>query len=58
MYIWILCSAEDEYDIAELTVVGQAFLYHQIRCIMSILCLIGLGKENADVRIICLYFNF
>lgn len=42
-------SGGEAYDIAELTVVGQAYLYHQIRCIVSLLCLIGFGKEDPQV---------
>ncbi|KFM71666.1 tRNA pseudouridine(38/39) synthase, partial [Stegodyphus mimosarum] len=37
------------YDIIELTVVGQAFLWHQIRCIISVLFLIGQGKEDCQI---------
>jgi tRNA pseudouridine38/39 synthase len=33
----------------ELTLVGQAYLWHQVRCIMGILLLIGQGKEKAEV---------
>ncbi|XP_055924234.1 tRNA pseudouridine(38/39) synthase-like isoform X2 [Argiope bruennichi] len=37
------------YQLAELTVVGQAFLWHQIRCIVSLLFFIGQGKEECSV---------
>ncbi|KAH9504417.1 tRNA pseudouridine synthase 3 [Bulinus truncatus] len=37
------------YSMCELTVVGQAFLWHQIRCIVSVLFLIGQGKEDLMV---------
>lgn len=37
------------YDMCELTLVGQAFLWHQVRCIMGILLLIGQGKEKTEV---------
>ena len=33
----------------ELTVVGQAFLWHQIRCIVAVLFLIGQRKEQPQV---------
>lgn len=33
----------------ELTIEGSGFLWHQIRCIMSILLLVGQGKEHPDV---------
>ncbi|GFY51783.1 hypothetical protein TNIN_16801 [Trichonephila inaurata madagascariensis] len=42
-------SDERAYQLAELTVVGQAFLWHQIRCIVSLLFLIGQGKEDCNV---------
>ena len=32
-----------------LTVVGQAFLWHQIRCIVAVLFLIAQGKESVEV---------
>lgn len=48
----------DAYDMAELTVAATAFLYHEIRCIVSILYLIGLGKEDITVSIIYMHFNF
>ena len=37
------------YDMAELTVDGKAFLWHQIRCIVAILLLIGQNKEDPQV---------
>ena len=42
---------EDEgpYDMCELTVKGKAFLWHQIRCIVSVLFRVGEGKEVPDV---------
>lgn len=33
----------------ELTIKGQAFLWHQIRCIIAVLFLIGENKEQPDV---------
>ncbi|XP_050414475.1 tRNA pseudouridine(38/39) synthase [Patella vulgata] len=48
--IRILDSNENGYQMCEFTVVGQAFLWHQIRCIVAILFYIGQGKE--DPRII------
>lgn len=36
------------YRFFQVTITGQAFLYHQIRCIMSILFLIGSGKEKPE----------
>ena len=37
------------YDICELVITSQAFLWHQIRCLMGILLLIGQGKEEPEV---------
>ena len=37
------------YSFFEVIIVGQAFLYHQIRCIMTVLFLIGSGKERPDI---------
>ena len=37
------------FDMCQLTVVGQAFLWHQIRCIVAVLFLIGQGKEEPGV---------
>nr|CAD7452153.1 unnamed protein product [Timema tahoe] len=37
------------YDMCVLTLVGHAFLWHQVRCIMGLLLLVGQGKEEADV---------
>jgi len=36
-------------DMCHIEIVGQAFLWHQIRCIMSILFHIGRGQEKSDV---------
>jgi len=36
--IWV-CTLFPAYDMCELTLVGQAFLWHQVRCIMGILLL-------------------
>jgi len=37
------------YDMYVLTILGQAFLWHQIRCIVAILLLVGEGKESPDI---------
>ena len=39
----------DGYEMCELTIVGQAFLWHQIRCIVSILFLVGQQREPPAV---------
>ncbi|KAK5643256.1 hypothetical protein RI129_007101 [Pyrocoelia pectoralis] len=40
----------EEYSMYVLTIQGQAFLWHQIRCIMGVLLLIG--QENEDPSIV------
>ena len=35
----------------ELTITGLAFLWHQIRCIVTILFLVGQGNEKPQVSI-------
>ncbi|GFO26242.1 tRNA pseudouridine synthase [Plakobranchus ocellatus] len=47
--ITALDNVTDGYSMCELTVVGQAFLWHQIRCIVAVLFLIGQGKEDEEV---------
>lgn len=47
-------SEEDEFpsssrDMCHIEIVGQAFLWHQIRCIMSILFHIGRGQESPEL---------
>lgn len=37
------------YSFYEVEIVGQAFLYHQIRCIMTVIFLVGSGKESPSV---------
>ncbi|XP_054012629.1 tRNA pseudouridine(38/39) synthase [Hylaeus anthracinus] len=39
------------YDICELIITSQAFLWHQIRCLMGLLLLIGQGKEEPQVML-------
>jgi tRNA pseudouridine38/39 synthase len=38
-----------EYGVCYLQIVGQAFLWHQIRCIAHILFLVGQGLESPDI---------
>jgi len=40
---------ESAYDMCEVNFVGKAYLWHQIRCIMAVLFLIGEGKEKPEV---------
>lgn len=42
-------NTDDSYEICELTITGQAFLWHQIRCIVAVLFLIGQGRENPSI---------
>ena len=42
-------DAESAYDICRLRIVGKAYLWHQIRLIVSVLFLIGEGKEEPGV---------
>ncbi|PVD36686.1 hypothetical protein C0Q70_03672 [Pomacea canaliculata] len=45
----VLDEVENGYRMCELVVVGQAFLWHQIRCIVAILFLIAQGKEELEI---------
>ena len=42
-------NADDGYEMCELTITGQAFLWHQIRCIVAILFLVGQGVEKPSI---------
>ncbi|RLU25664.1 hypothetical protein DMN91_001821, partial [Ooceraea biroi] len=37
------------YDMCKLEITSQAFLWHQIRCLMGILLLVGQGKEEPEI---------
>lgn len=37
------------YDVLCVTITGSGFLWHQIRCILSLLFLVGEGKESPDI---------
>ncbi|XP_015436698.1 PREDICTED: tRNA pseudouridine(38/39) synthase [Dufourea novaeangliae] len=37
------------YDICEMNITSHAFLWHQIRCLMGILLLVGQGKEDPEI---------
>lgn len=39
----------DSRSFYQIVIVGHAFLYHQIRCIMTLLFLIGTKKESPDI---------
>ena len=40
---------DDPYDICCLNIRSKAFLWHQIRCIMAVLLMVGEGLEREDV---------
>lgn len=40
---------DNQYSYYEIVIVGQAFLYHQIRCIMTILFLVGRKQEPPEL---------
>ncbi|KAK0403336.1 hypothetical protein QR680_016868 [Steinernema hermaphroditum] len=42
-------EGNSNYRLCELTVAGSGFLWHQIRCIVSVLSEIGRGNESPDV---------
>lgn len=45
----IVANGEDKYDMCHLIINGSSFLWHQIRCIVGVLLLIGQGLEEPDV---------
>ncbi|CAI9741177.1 pseudouridine(38 39) synthase-like [Octopus vulgaris] len=47
--IMVVEQGPNGYEICELCIVGQAFLWHQIRCIIAVLFLIGEGKESPEI---------
>ena len=44
-----LMNDSDPRDVCYVEIVGQAFLWHQIRCIMAVLFLVGRGLERPSV---------
>lgn len=52
MFLPFRYFSENGYRMCELVVVGQAFLWHQIRCIVAILFLIAQGKEELEVSVL------
>ncbi|XP_032625903.1 tRNA pseudouridine(38/39) synthase [Chelonoidis abingdonii] len=40
---------QDPFQLYQFEVTGQAFLYHQVRCMMAILLLIGQRMENPEI---------
>lgn len=45
----IQSSEQESYDMCTLTIQGKAFLWHQIRCIVSVLFRVAAGKEDPSV---------
>ncbi|CAG5125894.1 unnamed protein product, partial [Candidula unifasciata] len=45
----VFTEVDGGYSMCELTIVGLAFLWHQIRCIVSVLFLVAQGKEDAMI---------
>lgn len=46
IHIDALDDKADGYSMYRLKLVGQAFLWHQVRCIVAVLFLVGQGKEE------------
>lgn len=44
-----ISDKQSSYDMCSLTIQGKAFLWHQIRCIVSVLFRIAAGKEDPSV---------
>ncbi|NXI99611.1 PUS3 synthase, partial [Psophia crepitans] len=40
---------QDPFRLCQFEVTGQAFLYHQVRCMMAVLFLIGQGMEKPEI---------
>ncbi|XP_063409480.1 uncharacterized protein LOC134692826 [Mytilus trossulus] len=47
--IAVLDERDSEYQMCELTITGLAFLWHQIRCIVTVLFLVGQGNEKPQI---------
>lgn len=46
---WFFSNDDSGYRMCELVVEGKAFLWHQVRCLVAILMMIGEGKEKPEV---------
>lgn len=51
------CTKNSGYDMCELKITSQAFLWHQIRCLMGVLLLVGQEKEKPDIILKLLDIN-
>jgi len=45
----VVSPTSDSYEMCEITISGLAFLWHQIRCIVAVLFMIGQGKEDPQI---------
>ena len=45
----VLTDSGSEHQMFEITIKGSAFLWHQVRCIVSVLFLVGQHKEDCEV---------
>jgi tRNA pseudouridine(38-40) synthase len=48
-YYFSSSSSDNPYEMCALTIVGKAYLWHQIRCIVAVLFRVGSGLESPDV---------
>ncbi|KAI4491045.1 hypothetical protein M0802_010462 [Mischocyttarus mexicanus] len=51
------CTENSGYDMCELKITSQAFLWHQIRCLMGVLLLVGQEKEKPEIILKLLDIN-
>ena len=42
-------QSSDGFDMCEMTICGSAFLWHQVRCMVAVLLMIGQNLENTEV---------
>lgn len=51
------CTQNSGYDMCELKITSHAFLWHQIRCLMGVLLLVGKEKEKPEIILKLLDIN-
>lgn len=49
IYLSNKSDIDSGYDMLYMQLVGQAYLWHQVRCIMAILLLVGQQNESPDI---------
>lgn len=54
LYNFAIVFRFDENQLWAIKIKGSAFLWHQVRCMVAVLFLIGQGHESPDVRTKCL----